>query len=51
MAIPIYISKRKDVLALPDGAQLIGTAGEWVGLALLGAVAFWLYRVASRKVA
>ncbi|HTU67245.1 MAG TPA: oligopeptide transporter, OPT family [Steroidobacteraceae bacterium] len=45
MAIPIYVTKDKEVLALPESLQIMGSAGEWVGLFLLGLVAFWLYRV------
>jgi putative OPT family oligopeptide transporter len=45
MAIPIVAAGKGDVLALPAGLQLGGSLGEWVGLALLGAVAMWLYRV------
>ena len=45
MAIPIVAAGKGDVLALPAGLQIGGSLGEWVGLALLGAVAMWLYRV------
>jgi putative OPT family oligopeptide transporter len=48
IAIPIVVSGRADVLALP--AQLrIGqsAAGEWIGLAVLALLAFWLYRTAT----
>jgi putative OPT family oligopeptide transporter len=48
MAIPIAAAKRLDVLALPDVLQLHGVAGEWIGLALLTAIGFWLYRVGTR---
>jgi putative OPT family oligopeptide transporter len=41
MALPIVISKRADVLALPASVQL----GEWVGLALLAIVGYILYTV------
>src|SRR4029077_19294746 len=34
-----------EVLALPKSLQIPGSAGEWVGLALLGLVCWWLYRV------
>ena len=45
MAIPIVASGKGDVMALPGGLQLGGATGEWVGLALLGAVAWWMYNV------
>ena len=45
MAIPIVAAGKGDVLALPARLQIGGSLGEWVGLALLGAVAMWLYRV------
>jgi putative OPT family oligopeptide transporter len=41
----IYGTKRADVFALPAGMQLGGSLAEWVGLMLLGAVAWWMYRV------
>src|SRR4051812_11413623 len=44
MALPIVISKRADVLALPESMQL----GEWVGLALFAIVGYVLYVVALR---
>ena len=40
---------RPDVLALPAGFQLAGSTGEWVGLMLLAAIGWWLFRVGSRK--
>jgi putative OPT family oligopeptide transporter len=46
----IYGTKRADVLALPQSLQLHGSLGEFVGLALLGAVGWWLYRVGSKQV-
>ena len=49
MAIPIVAAGRGDVLALPDAFQLHGSTAEWVGLALLGAVAYWLYTVGKGK--
>jgi len=49
MAIPIVAAGKGDVLALPDGLQLHGAAGEWIGLALLGAVAYWMYSVGKSK--
>jgi putative OPT family oligopeptide transporter len=41
----IYAKDDPAVFALPEAFQLGGTLGEWVGLALLGAVGYWLYRV------
>ena len=45
MAIPIVAAGRGDVMALPAGLQLGGTLGEAVGLAILIAIGWWLYRV------
>jgi putative OPT family oligopeptide transporter len=50
IAIPIVVTGRADVLALP--AQLrIGQspAGEWLGLAVLALLAYWLYRTATSR--
>ena len=50
IAIPIVVTGRADVLALP--AQLrIGqeAAGEWLGLAVLALLAYWLYRTATSR--
>lgn len=44
IAIPIVISQRGDVLALPEQWQL----GQWFGLAVLAVVAFLLYRSGRR---
>jgi putative OPT family oligopeptide transporter len=41
----IYAKDDAAVFALPESLQLAGSVGEWVGLALLGAVGFWMYRV------
>jgi uncharacterized oligopeptide transporter (OPT) family protein len=41
IAIPIVMSGRADVLALGASLQF----GEWLGLVVVGALAFWLYRV------
>ena len=41
----IYAKDDAAVFALPESLQLAGSLGEWVGLALLGAVGFWMYRV------
>ncbi len=44
IAVPIVLSERPDVLALPQGWQL----GQWVGLALLAVVGWLLYRSGRR---
>jgi putative OPT family oligopeptide transporter len=41
IAIPIVMSGRADVLALGSSLHF----GEWLGLAVVGALALWLYRV------
>ncbi|MCP5327518.1 MAG: oligopeptide transporter, OPT family [Sinobacteraceae bacterium] len=43
IAIPIVSSGRADVLALPGSLQF----GGWLGLLILGALAAWLYRIAT----
>jgi len=45
IAIPIVTSGRADVLALGAGLQF----GEWLGLAVVGGLALWLYRVGAQK--
>lgn len=52
IAIPIVSSGRGDVLALPERLR-IGElpAGEWLGLAVLAALALALYRTATRRTA
>lgn len=47
IAIPIVVSGRADVLALPSALQF----GNWVGLAVLAVVAWLLYRAATRPAA
>jgi uncharacterized oligopeptide transporter (OPT) family protein len=47
IAIPIVSSGRGDVLALPSNLQF----GEWFGLAIVGALAVWLYATGSRRTA
>jgi putative OPT family oligopeptide transporter len=49
MAIPIVITARGDVLALPASLQLGGATGEWVGLVILALVGYWLYSVGKRE--
>jgi hypothetical protein len=45
IAIPIVLSGRADVLALPERLQP-GAWGQWLGLVLLAAIAALLYRAA-----
>ena len=48
IAIPIVAVGAADVLALPDAYRIGQTAaGEWLGLAVLGLLAYWLYRTAT----
>lgn len=44
IAVPIVLSQRGDVLALPEPWQL----GQWVGLAVLAAVGWLLYRTGTQ---
>jgi hypothetical protein len=44
IAVPIVLSERADVLALPEGWYL----GQWVGLAILAVVGWMLYRSGTR---
>ncbi len=46
IAIPIVVSGRDDVIALPSGLQF----GGWLGLLIVGGLAVMLYRVAARRV-
>jgi putative OPT family oligopeptide transporter len=45
IAVPIVLSGRADVLALPESLQF----GGWLGLAVVGWLAMWLYRTATRR--
>jgi putative OPT family oligopeptide transporter len=45
IAIPIVLSGRADVIALPPGLQF----GEWLGLLVVGLLALLLYRVGIRR--
>lgn len=45
IAIPIVVSSRADVMALPPGLQF----GRLLGLAILAVLAVWLYRTATRR--
>jgi putative OPT family oligopeptide transporter len=48
IAIPIVVSGRADVLALPAELRFgQSAAGEWIGLALLALLGYWLYRTAT----
>ena len=48
IAIPIVVAGRADVLALPAGLRIgESAAGEWIGLAVLALLAYWLYRTAT----
>jgi putative OPT family oligopeptide transporter len=48
IAIPIVVSGRADVLALPADYRIgQSAAGEWLGLAVLALLAYWLYRTAT----
>jgi len=48
MAIPIVTSGRADVLALPEALRP-GEWGEWLGLAILAVIAWFLYQAAVSK--
>ncbi|HET7610055.1 MAG TPA: oligopeptide transporter, OPT family [Gammaproteobacteria bacterium] len=48
IAIPIVATGRADVLALPAPLRLGQSGlGEWIGLAVLALLAYWLYRTAT----
>jgi putative OPT family oligopeptide transporter len=52
IAIPIVVAGRADVLALPEALRIGQTAaGEWVGLAMLALLGYWLYRTATSAAA
>jgi len=42
MAVPIVMSGRADVLALPEALRY----GQWLGLLVLIGIGIWLYRTA-----
>jgi hypothetical protein len=44
IAVPIVVSSRADVLALPEALHF----NQWVGLAVLAAVGALLYRVGAK---
>ena len=45
----IYKTDNPEVFALPASLQLGGSLGEWVGLVILGAIGFWMYKVGKRQ--
>jgi putative OPT family oligopeptide transporter len=45
IAIPIVLTRRDDVLALPESLQF----GGWLGLIIVGALAWLLYRIGKRQ--
>jgi putative OPT family oligopeptide transporter len=45
IAVPIVVSGRADVLALPVSLQF----GRWLGLVVLAGLAAWLYRTATAR--
>jgi putative OPT family oligopeptide transporter len=47
IAVPIVMTARADVLALPESLHF----GGWLGLSLLAVIAWLLYRAATRKTA
>ena len=46
IAFPIVLAGRADVLALPERWQFAGMPGKLLGLAILTAIAWVLYRIA-----
>jgi putative OPT family oligopeptide transporter len=46
IAIPIVLAGRADVLALPERWQFVGAPGKLLGLIILTAIAWVLYRIA-----
>jgi putative OPT family oligopeptide transporter len=49
IAVPIVLAKRADVLALPESLRLPPVAAQLLGLAMIAAVAAWMYRMATRE--
>jgi len=45
IAVPIVMSGRADVLAMPESVQF----GEWFGLLVVGGLAAWLYKTALSR--
>jgi putative OPT family oligopeptide transporter len=48
IAIPIVVAQSRDILALPERLQP-GAWGEWLGLAVLAAIAWLLYRSVMQR--
>ena len=51
IAVPIVMTGRADVLALPQHLHLGEAAAQWLGLVVLALVGWLLYRVSTRKAA
>jgi putative OPT family oligopeptide transporter len=50
IAVPIYITKNAEVLAVPESYRLGEMpAGEWAGLVVLALIAWWLFRTATSR--
>jgi putative OPT family oligopeptide transporter len=48
IAVAIWLTERPDALALPERFRLgQAAAGEWIGLAVLALLGYWLYRTAT----
>jgi putative OPT family oligopeptide transporter len=45
----IYKTDNPEVFALPANMRIGGSLGEWVGLVILGAIGYWMYRVGKRS--
>jgi hypothetical protein len=45
IAIPIVVYQDADVMAVAESLR----SGQWVGVIVLAAICYWLYRVASRR--
>jgi putative OPT family oligopeptide transporter len=48
MAIPIAYTSNPEALAVPAAWQPSAPLGQWLGLAVLATLGWWLYRVATR---
>jgi putative OPT family oligopeptide transporter len=49
IAVPIFVTSRSDVLALPESMQLGNVAGGLLGVAMIAVVGWWMYRMATRQ--
>jgi putative OPT family oligopeptide transporter len=47
IAVAIWLTERPDALALPEAFRLGPAAAEWIGLAVLALLGYWLYRTAT----